>query len=215
MNKTLFVLPFAAFLYGAANPALAQSVGSGQSANVQIPSVAVLGGAGGTLARAWVSGQGVDAAGCGAIASPCRTIQYAFDNAAAPGGAIYVHDASGYGAQLSITHAISIINDGSGAAVIGGGAGDAIAIQAGATDTVLLKGLTVNGAGVSPIGIHLISGGRSYCREMHDHRSSDNRSNLPLGLRSLDQPGQRIDLFLVFGHAHSQQWAGRILYEPQ
>ena len=46
--------------------------------------------------RTWVSGRGADQAGCGPIATPCRTLQYAHDNTTA-GGEINVLDAAGYG----------------------------------------------------------------------------------------------------------------------
>jgi hypothetical protein len=105
---------------------------------------AAFAGAGGSAAKVWVASTGVDAAGCGAVASPCRTLQYAHDNIAAPGGAIYVKDAASYG-LLSITHAITIINDSSGTASITATAGEpGIKIAAGASDAVVLKGLTVN-----------------------------------------------------------------------
>ena len=47
--------------------------------------------------RTWVSGKGVDQAGCGPIANPCRTLQYAHD-VTASGGEIDVADGAGYGA---------------------------------------------------------------------------------------------------------------------
>jgi hypothetical protein len=65
--------------------------------------------------RAWVSGHGTDAAGCGSIASPCRTLQYVHDNIIAAGGEIDILDPAGYG-TITITKALSIINDGAGTA---------------------------------------------------------------------------------------------------
>src|SRR5579883_1892953 len=65
--------------------------------------------------RAWVSGHGTDAAGCGAPANPCRTFQYVHDNVIAAGGEIDVLDPAGYGA-IAIAKAISIVNDGVGTA---------------------------------------------------------------------------------------------------
>jgi hypothetical protein len=160
MSKALFALSFAVAFAAAANSqALAQTAPPGLATQPKGAPIAALGGAGGSLARAWVSDQGVDTAGCGPIKTPCRTIQYAFDNVATPGGTIYVRDPSGYGARLSIGHSISIINDGSGAAIVGSASGDAVAIQAGPADTVILKGLSIHSAGVSSNGIHLISGG--------------------------------------------------------
>ena len=68
----------------------------------------------GTANRAWVSGHGVDAAGCGAPTAPCRSLQYVHDNVVVAGGEIDILDPGGYGA-ISITKAISIVNDGVGA----------------------------------------------------------------------------------------------------
>ena len=108
--------------------------------------------------RAWVSGHGVDQAGCGAPASPCRSFQYAHDNIVAGGGEIDVLDPAGYGA-ITITKALSIVNDGVGTAGVQQGTAnqDAITVQAGANDRVLLRGLTIEGLGVAKDGVTLTS----------------------------------------------------------
>ena len=119
-------------------------------------------GAGGAKPAAFVSGGGVDTATCGGVATPCRTFQYTHDNIVAPGGVIYVHDDAGYGV-ITITHALSIINDGAGAAAImtatSGQA--AITIQAGASDAVFIKGLTLNSApgATNTTGVSIASAG--------------------------------------------------------
>src|SRR5471032_915995 len=82
--------------------------------------------------RAWVSGHGVDQVGCGAPTAPCRSLQYAHDNIVAPGGEIDILDPAGYGA-VTITKAISIVNDGVGTAGVQASQGEAINIQAGPT----------------------------------------------------------------------------------
>ena len=69
----------------------------------------------GTSNRAWVSGHGTDAAGCGAPTSPCRSFQYVVNSVIAAGGEIDVLDPAGYGA-VTIPFALSIINDGVGTA---------------------------------------------------------------------------------------------------
>ena len=108
-------------------------------------------------ARTWISGVGVDQAGCGTIASPCRTLQYAH-NATVAGGEIDVKDPAGYG-SVTITKAISIINDGVGTAGVLATAGNnAITINAGAGDSVTLRGLTIEGSGVGNNGIELKAG---------------------------------------------------------
>src|SRR5471030_2519696 len=83
-----------------------------------LATVLLLGASGPAVAqinRAWVSGHGVDQAGCGAPTSPCRSLQYAHDQAVNAGGEIDILDPAGYGA-LSITKGISIVNDGVGTA---------------------------------------------------------------------------------------------------
>jgi hypothetical protein len=57
-----------------------------------------------SASRAWVSGHGVDQAGCGSPASPCRTLQYAHDNIVVAAGEIDVLDPAGYG-PITITKA--------------------------------------------------------------------------------------------------------------
>lgn len=107
--------------------------------------------------RTWISGTGVDQAGCGPIATPCRTLQFAHDQTSA-GGEIDVKDSAGYGSVI-ITKAINIVGDGSIAGVLASAGGNAITINAGASDRISLRGLTVEGAGVGFNGIVLNSGG--------------------------------------------------------
>jgi hypothetical protein len=111
-------------------------------------------------ARAWVSGHGTDAGGCGGVTSPCRTPQYVLDNIIAPGGEIDILDPAGYGA-VTISHAVSIINDGVGTAgfiqTVSGQ--NVITITAGASDAITLRGLNINGSGVANDGISFQSGG--------------------------------------------------------
>ena len=108
--------------------------------------------------RAWVSGHGSDAASCGAPASPCRTLQYVHDHIVAAGGEIDVLDPAGYGA-VTITKALSIVNDGVGTAGVQAASGNAITINAGSSDTVSLRGLNIDGLGTGDNGIVFNSGG--------------------------------------------------------
>jgi hypothetical protein len=115
--------------------------------------------AAGTSPVGWVSKQsGKDDPGCGAVTSPCRTFQFAYDNAVAVGGTIAVRDAGGYG-PLAINHSVSVINEGGVVAGIFGPPSAAIDIQAGATDVVVIKGLTLEGAGTGTSGIKVTSAG--------------------------------------------------------
>ncbi len=121
--------------------------------------VALAGASAQAATRAWVSGHGTDAAGCGSPANPCRSLQYAHDNIVAAGGEIDIMDPAGYGA-ISITKAISIVNDGVGTAGVQSASGDAIAINAGPADSVYLKGLNVDGVlFAGHVGINFIGGG--------------------------------------------------------
>ena len=53
---------------------------------------------------------------CGSLTSPCRTLQYAHDNAVGYGGEVSIMDPGSYG-TIEITKSISIINRGGGAAI--------------------------------------------------------------------------------------------------
>jgi hypothetical protein len=108
-------------------------------------------------ARAWVSGNGTDQAGCGLVTSPCRTPQYAHDHIINAGGEIDILDPAGYG-SLAITKAISIVNDGVGTAgILSPASGNAITIAAG-SGNVQLRGLTIEGSGTGYNGIIFNSG---------------------------------------------------------
>ena len=96
-------------------------------------------------ARTWVSGAGVDQAGCGPIANPCRTLQYAHDNTE-NGGEIDIKDSAAYGAVV-IFKAISIVSDGSLAGVYGPSVGAAIHLDPNTGAKVYLRGLTIQGPG--------------------------------------------------------------------
>src|ERR1019366_2887805 len=94
--------------------------------------------------------------------APCRTFNFALAQTAS-GGEIDVLDPAGYGA-ITITKAISIVNDGVGVAGILASSGNGVTINAGATDSVHLRGLTIEGAGSGSFGIHF-TGGKSLAIE--------------------------------------------------
>jgi hypothetical protein len=108
-------------------------------------------------ARTFVSGHGNDGNPCN-FSGPCRTFAAAYANTA-PSGEITVLDPAGYG-PLTITTALSIVNDGVGeAGVILIAAGNAITVTAGPSDPVSLRGLTLDGGGIaSTNGIAFTSG---------------------------------------------------------
>ena len=103
--------------------------------------------------RTWVSGVGDDANPCSRTA-PCKTFAGAISKTAA-GVEINVLDPGGFGA-LTITKAINVVADGDLGGVLAS-LTNGIIINAGVNDAVLLRGLTINGAGNGLDGIKVLS----------------------------------------------------------
>jgi hypothetical protein len=102
-------------------------------------------------ARSFISALGSDANPC-TRPLPCRTLQTAHNNTSA-GGEINMLDPAGYG-TVTISKAISIVNDGVGSAgVLVPASATGIEISAGATDKINLRGLIIEGAGIGGYGI--------------------------------------------------------------
>jgi len=102
--------------------------------------------------RTWVSGVGDDANPCSRTA-PCKTFAGAISKTAT-GGEINVLDPGGFGA-VTITKSITIRSDSIEAGVLVSGT-NGIVINAGATDTVILEGLDVEGLGTGLSGVNVI-----------------------------------------------------------
>jgi len=120
--------------------------------------------------RTWVSGVGDDANPCSRTA-PCKTWAGAISKTAA-GGEINALDPGGFGA-VTITKSITI--DGTPgpntAGVLVAGT-NGINISAAATDTVVLRGLTIDGTGTmsaSPgaVGVRIFSGGSVHLQRLN------------------------------------------------
>jgi hypothetical protein len=107
--------------------------------------------------RSFVSGQGLDTNPC-TRAAPCRTLQVAH-NATSPKGEIAILDSAGYG-PLTISKAISIVNPGGVEAGITPQGASAITVAVALSDTVSLRGLTLEGAGSQFPGIFFQAGYR-------------------------------------------------------
>jgi hypothetical protein len=105
--------------------------------------------------RTWVSGVGNDFDAC-SVTAPCKTFAGAFGKTAA-GGEIDVLTPGGFG-NVTITHSITINSDNLQAGVVVSGGG-AITINAGATDTVVLRGLDMEGLGTDPTAINVFKVG--------------------------------------------------------
>jgi len=160
--------------------------------------------------RAWVSGHGSDSAGCGSPGAPCRTLQYVHDNVIAAGGEIDILDPAGYGA-VTISKAVSIVNDGVGAAGVQAASGNAITINAGASDVVTLRGLDIDGLGTGDNGIVFNSGaGLTVVNCVVRHFAGGGQTT---GNGILIQPSGAIGFLISNVVASDNGWTG-IYYGP-
>src|SRR5438094_10649098 len=91
-------------------------------------------------ARVFLSGTGSDSGDCSNAATPCRSLQYAIDQAA-PGAEVVVVSSGGYGGA-TITKSITV-NAPTGVIAF---VGRTITVNIASTDTVTLRGLSMNGA---------------------------------------------------------------------
>jgi Right handed beta helix region len=104
--------------------------------------------------RTWVSGVGDDANPCSRTA-PCKTFAGAISKTAA-GGEISVLDPGGFGA-VTITKSITISGDGTLAGILASGTNGVI-VNAGVNDIVVLRSLSIAGAGTGLNGIRYLAG---------------------------------------------------------
>ncbi len=95
--------------------------------------------------RTWVSGVGDDVNPCSRTA-PCKTFAGAISKTAA-GGEINVLDPGGFG-TVTITKSITIDGQGTEASILAS-ATNGINVNAGVNDTVILRNLSINGAGTT------------------------------------------------------------------
>jgi hypothetical protein len=114
-----------------------------------------------TSVQTWVSGAaGANDSNLCTRTSPCATFQGAYAKTTA-GGEIDVLDGGDFG-PVNIFHSITIANDGAGtAAITPASGGNGVEIDAGASDVVVLRGLSINGisAGSITVGIQSFGGG--------------------------------------------------------
>jgi hypothetical protein len=107
----------------------------------------------GAQSRTWVSGVGDDANPCSRTA-PCKTFAGAISKTAA-NGEISVLDPAGYGA-LTITKSISIVAEGIEGSALACGT-NSFVINAGASDTVNIRGVLFEGCGTGVYGTKILS----------------------------------------------------------
>ena len=139
--------------------------------------------------RTWVSGVGDDANPCSRTA-PCKTFAGAISKTA-PAGEINVLDPGGFGA-VTITKSITISSEGPEAGVLVSGT-NGIVISAGATDTVILKGLDIEGLGTGLDGIKVNTGLNVYvinCRIHHFVGNGINMASSTSGARLVVKDSQ-------------------------
>jgi hypothetical protein len=110
----------------------------------------------GQATRTWVSGVGDDANPCSRTA-PCKTFAGAISKTAT-GGEISVLDPGGFGA-VTITKAITINGTGTLAGILSALAPQAVLVNAPAAATVILRDISMNGAGTGTSGVRAIAGG--------------------------------------------------------
>jgi hypothetical protein len=106
--------------------------------------------------RTWVSGVGDDANPCSRTA-PCKTFAGAISKTAA-GGEISVLDPGGFGA-VTITKSITINGDGTLAGILAS-LTNGVIVNAGVNDKVILRSISINGAGNGLNGIRYLAGGQ-------------------------------------------------------
>ena len=104
--------------------------------------------------RTWVSGVGDDANPCSRTA-PCKTYAGAISKTAAR-GEISTLDPGGFGA-VTITKSITINGDGTLAGILAAGT-TGIIVNAGDNDVVILRNLSIAGAGTGIRGIYFLRG---------------------------------------------------------
>ena len=108
------------------------------------------------LNRTAVSVLGNDANNC-AVVTPCRSFGRAITQTN-PGGEVVALDSAGYG-PFTVDRAITIQAAPGVYAGITASTGNAVQITAGASDLVVLRGLTINGLGTAAAGIAFTGGG--------------------------------------------------------
>jgi hypothetical protein len=123
--------------------------------------------------RTWVSGVGNDANPCSRTA-PCKTFAGAISKTAA-GGEISTLDPGGFGG-VTITKSITINGEGTLSGILASLV-NGVVINAAATDTVILRNLSINGAGNGLRGVRVLSAKAVHIEncDIHGFRGSPGR----------------------------------------
>src|SRR5687767_1703698 len=126
--------------------------------------------------RTWVSGVGDDVNPCSRTA-PCKTFAGAISKTMA-GGGISVLDPGGYGA-VTITKAMTINGDGNLGSILSTGT-NGIIVNAGSGDVVILRNLSINGAGTGTNGVRFLNGAALIVEDCRLHGFTGNAIDVDL-----------------------------------
>jgi hypothetical protein len=127
--------------------------------------------------RTWVSGVGDDANPCSRTA-PCKTFAGAISKTAAK-GVISVLDPGGFGA-VTITKSITIDGGGVIGSILGTGT-NGIIVNAGASDVVRLRNLSIDGSTTGLSGVRFLAGGSLFLDNVRIHDFAQGVYFLPSG----------------------------------
>jgi hypothetical protein len=120
--------------------------------------------AGAASQRSFVSTSGVDNPAC-SVASPCRTFAAAVA-ATLANGEVIVLNSGGYG-PVTIAKSVSIIAPPGVYAGISVSSGSGVTLATSVTDSVTLRGLTINNVGAGETGIQATGDGRLQVEDVH------------------------------------------------
>jgi hypothetical protein len=159
--------------------------------------------------RTFVSGVGTDTGTC-PITTPCRTFAYALTQTS-PSGEIVVLSSAGYGA-VTINKAVSIINT-SNYAAITVASGNGITINAGAGDSVVLRGISLDGSGsIASNGIVFSSGGNLTIDQCNMQNFAANTGGVGYGI--LLQPAAGNHTIIISNTTSSNNVEAGVAYQP-
>jgi Right handed beta helix region len=153
--------------------------------------------------RTWVSGVGDDANPCSRTA-PCKTFAGAISKTE-PGGVISVLDPGSFG-SVTITKSITIEARGDLGSILAL-APNGIVVQAGPSDVVTLRGLSIEGAHLGSNGIDFLSGGKLIVDDTSINGMSGN------GL--IFEPNTAAKLFVYDSYFHNNLGGSGIRLSPQ
>jgi len=161
-------------------------------------------------ARVFVASYGNDANPC-TFGSPCKTFQQAV-NVVDAGGEVTAIDSAGFG-PISINKAVTITSpDGVEAGIVANAGADAIDINAGPSDAIVLRGLTLDGAGTAHNGIVFSAGGSLTVTNCTLQNFAFDGSNLPTGNGILMQPTAGTLAFTITNTTASNNGGTGILF---